>query len=293
MLLPDIAKKIQWTWPDEYGERQYVVMMGGLHIEMAMLTVIGDWLEGSGWTNVMSSAKVTTEGRAPGLQKGSHTSRGQWVHHITAAALFNLLNRSYTKYCTNTPDDEQHVFDEWCKDMASDHPQFDYWYTVLQLELIFLQFLRSQREQHFVSYVESLGKIIPWMFSLAHYHNARWMTVHVRDLLTLENTCPTTHEQFLNGNFVTQKTSHKFSALAHDQVHEQRNAMVKGDGGIVGITENEAALKRWMVAGPETAHLLNEYEDKHSTNKKDTGRHLEEILSVQIEDLHLTGQECH
>ena len=29
MLLPDIAKRIQWTWPDEYGERQYVVMMGG------------------------------------------------------------------------------------------------------------------------------------------------------------------------------------------------------------------------------------------------------------------------
>ena len=81
-------------------------------------------------------------------------------------------------------------------------------------------FLRSQREQHFVSYVESLGKIIPWMFALDHYHYARWMTVHVRDLLTLENTCPTTHEQFLNGNFVTQKTSHKFSALAHDQVHE-------------------------------------------------------------------------
>ncbi len=23
-----IVKKIQWTWPDEYGERQYVVLMG-------------------------------------------------------------------------------------------------------------------------------------------------------------------------------------------------------------------------------------------------------------------------
>ena len=135
--------------------------------------------------------------------------------------------------------------------MASDHPQFDYWYTVLQLELLFLQFLRSQREQHFVSYVESLGKIIPWMFVLDHYHYARWMTVHVRDLLTLENTCPTTHEQFLNGNFVTQKTSHRFSALAHDQVHEQRNAMAKGDGGI------------------------------EATNKKDTRCHHEQIPSVQ------------
>ena len=42
-----IAKKIQWSWSNVYGEDKYVVLMGGLHIEMAMLKVIGDWLEGS------------------------------------------------------------------------------------------------------------------------------------------------------------------------------------------------------------------------------------------------------
>ena len=65
LILP--KQKIQWTWPDAYGERQYVVMMGGggLHIEMAMLAVIGDWLEGSGWTNVM---------------KGSHTCAERFTH---------------------------------------------------------------------------------------------------------------------------------------------------------------------------------------------------------------------
>ena len=65
----------QWTWPDEYGERKYVVLMGHLHIEMAMLVVIGDWLDGSDWTYVMTSANITTEGRALGLEKGSHIQR--------------------------------------------------------------------------------------------------------------------------------------------------------------------------------------------------------------------------
>ena len=45
------------------------------------------------------------------------------------------------------------------------------------------------------------------------------------------------------------------SALAHGQVHEQFNAVAKGDGGIIGITENDAELRRWMVAGPETARV--------------------------------------
>ena len=50
-------------------------MMGGLHIEMALLKVIGDFLERSGWAGVMTSAGVTTEGRADSLQKSSQTSR--------------------------------------------------------------------------------------------------------------------------------------------------------------------------------------------------------------------------
>ncbi|KAK3785630.1 hypothetical protein RRG08_015515 [Elysia crispata] len=50
-----ISKRIQWKWPDDYGERQYVKLVDGLHIEMAMLKAIGDWLDGSGWTHVMIS----------------------------------------------------------------------------------------------------------------------------------------------------------------------------------------------------------------------------------------------
>ena len=43
-----LAKKIQWTWPDIYGGQKFVVMMGGLHIEVSFLKVLGDFLDGSG-----------------------------------------------------------------------------------------------------------------------------------------------------------------------------------------------------------------------------------------------------
>ena len=167
------------------------------------------------------------------------------------------------------------------KNVLKNTPQFDYWYTCWKLELLYLQFLRSQREQTYVAYVESLSKIIPWMFALDHYLYARWMSVHLRDLLALEVECPAVHQEFSEkGNFVTQKTTHKFSGLAHDQVHEQLNAMIKGDGGAIGITENESALRRWMVAGPETSRILTEYEDKHS-KQHFTERHHDQIPSIQ------------
>ena len=55
--------------------------------------------------------------------------------------------------------------------------------------------------------------------------------------------------------------------MAHDQIHEQLNAVVKGYGGIVGITENDDALRRWMVAGPEAARMLLEYHDKNTKSQ--------------------------
>ena len=34
-----VAKQIQWTWPTSLGEDHFVLMLGGLHIEMAILKV--------------------------------------------------------------------------------------------------------------------------------------------------------------------------------------------------------------------------------------------------------------
>ena len=211
---------------------------GGLavvHIQMAMLAAIGDWLGGSDWISVMTTTGVTTEGRGLGLQESSHTPRAQWAHQVSASALFILLKKAFEDYQHTTPDVELLSFNNWSKYMTSTRPQFHDWYNVLQLELLFLKF------QLFFKF-------------------------HVKVSLGLQLTCPTIYAEFQKGNFVTQKTRHKFSSLASDQVHERLNAIVKGDGGIIGITESESALNRWTVGGPELARLLNEYDEKYSDN---------------------------
>ena len=45
-----------------------------------------------------------------------------------------------------------------------------------------------------------------------------------------------------------------------DQAHDQNNAMLKDSGGAIGLTENPAALKRWMVSGPEQTRLIAKFE---------------------------------
>ena len=59
-----------------------------------------------------------------------------------------------------------------------------------------------------------------------------------------------------------------FSSIPLDHTHKQINALVKGKGGAVGLTESPAAVCRWMVAGPELSRIEKEFEDI-STTKKD------------------------
>ena len=45
-----------------------------------------------------------------------------------------------------------------------------------------------------------------------------------------------------------------------DQTHEQANAIIKGDGVTIGVTEDPSALRRWMIAGSEVSKLVTDYE---------------------------------
>ena len=42
------------------------------------------------------------------------------------------------------------------------------------------------------------------------------------------------------------------------------NAQVKGEGGAVRLMEKPAALRRWMIAGPEVATIIQEFEETAS-----------------------------
>ena len=70
-----LAKMVQWKWPEMYGEKEYIVMLGGLHIEMALWTTLGDLLDSSGWTAALTEADVASSGVADSFLKASHLTR--------------------------------------------------------------------------------------------------------------------------------------------------------------------------------------------------------------------------
>jgi len=130
---------------------------------------------------------------------------------------------------------------------------------ILNFEILVLSFIRSLRESDFELYKETLSSLIPYSFGLDHVNYSRWLPIHLRDMVSLESKHPGIYREFAKGNFTIRKSTRVFSNMAIDQAHEQSNAVVKGDGGAIGLTEDSAALRRWMVAGPEISRLVGEF----------------------------------
>ena len=223
-----LAKLIQWNMPETHGEDRYVVMFGGLHVEMAAFKVQGEWLDGSGWVNALVDADVVTPGTAESFLKVSHLAKTRRAHEITAAALYILQQSAYDHYKAALSTSEVPLeFSAWCGKMASTQPQFSFWSQVLELEILILEIVRATREGNFNSYVETITALMPWMFALDHVNYARWLSVHVRDMATLQKSHPTVYQKFISGAFAVHKSTNPFSAIALDHAHEQENASIK------------------------------------------------------------------
>ena len=124
--------------------------------------------------------------------------------------------------------------------------------------------------------------MLPCFFALDHYNYARWLTIHWFDMVTLDQTNCSTLAAFNSGDFVIKRTKNPFSSMGIDQCHEQLNTIVKGDGGALGLTEDEDKFRKWMVCSPEISRMVNEFEHVTVLSNEDTQfRHHEDTPGFQ------------
>ena len=102
-----LAKFVQWKWPDTYGEKVHVIMLGGLHTEMALWNTLWDVLEGSGWTAALTQADVASSDTADSYLKATHLTRTRHAHQVTLLTLHQLRKEAFM--LTNGSNDEESV----------------------------------------------------------------------------------------------------------------------------------------------------------------------------------------
>jgi len=201
-VLEKIKETVQFLNPGqtpvvaaEYGEDKVVMMFGGLHIEMAALKSVGSLLKDSGWTSAPVEAGVASSGTAESHLSASNVTKTRQAHQITACyscCLYRQRKAAYNRYGRDASQSPQDVldFEEWCKKRRLESPQFAFWDLVLALELTILTLIRSFREADFCLYREALAELLPYFFANNNVNYARWLSIHLRDMMTIDQQHP-------------------------------------------------------------------------------------------------------
>ena len=88
-----IGKQVQWAHNVTYENVLWI--MGPLHIEMALASAIGDWLEGSGWIDILKKANTSTSGRIESFLTGKKIKRTRYAHQVSLTCLLKLSKDAF------------------------------------------------------------------------------------------------------------------------------------------------------------------------------------------------------
>ena len=135
---------------------------------------------------------------------------------------------------------------------------------LIDLEVQICIFVHSIREGNFSLYFQSLRSLVKWFFLFDHRNYSRWITVHVFYLILLPITHPDVYHQMMQRSFSFSKSKRPFLCMALDQVHAQKNKIIKGQGGeskFVNL-EDESVLIQWETCGPEVDRILFKFEEE-------------------------------
>ena len=111
-----------------YGEDKFVVMCGGLYIQMGVLKTLVNWLKGSGWLQALVDANITTPGIVYSSLQAAHATRTLRAYQVTVTALYALKHHAYDHCCLTCIQSEQEVleFEQWCNQRGQVCPHFQY-----------------------------------------------------------------------------------------------------------------------------------------------------------------------
>ena len=87
-----LAKQIQWKWPEKYGEDQFVVMFGGLHIEMAALRLwVTGYVEVDGYKHWYKQRLLQQEQQTPSSRQHMlHVQEGHTKSQLLPYTFCNI-----------------------------------------------------------------------------------------------------------------------------------------------------------------------------------------------------------
>lgn len=265
-------KLMELKWSVAEYRDVLIPRLGGLHISMNFLKVIGQHMSDCGLTEVWEESKLLGPNVADQVMAGKAYARATRAHKLTYQALWQLLLPKLLAYidCSDnesnfvlkipSSDDPtefaillenlsskrfSEVISSFIQTIVEKNHTSQFWWNYIEMVGILLQFIRAQRDGLWELHKFAFSRMLPFFFRYDHTNYARWGSIYLAEM---EQIPEPVLAEFLDGNFVVKETKGRFNQVDPDHSQEWLNATGKKGGGIVGITKTPSALNRWALS---------------------------------------------
>ena len=90
------AKELQWRFPDEFSD--VVIRMGGFHVALNFLSLLGKKFANSGLEDLLIESGVYAAGTTSVLMKGKSYNRGVRAHKLCFEVFFRLMWNAFLSW---------------------------------------------------------------------------------------------------------------------------------------------------------------------------------------------------
>lgn len=314
------AKEIQWRRPKEFVDM--VIRMGGFHIALNYLSLLGKKYGGSGIEDMLIESGVYGTSTTEVLLKGKSYNRGVRAHKLMMEAFFRLQWRSFNRWLPNSDSrlnrealaaqitecreavhqgvDVKEELEKLTEALAELEAQFitfktearsqshlfAFWDDYIVMVRMLLKFIRAERTSDWHLHLMATAEMTPLFFAMDRPNYSRWLPVYLIDMHELQETHPAVYQEFMEGNHAISRSGHPFAQVWTDMALEQSiNLDSKTIGGIIGISQKPGALERWFLTSHERATITTALKEMCGLQDEDrVGTHKDASVSRKKRD---------
>jgi len=261
-----------------------VLRMGGFHVSMTSIAVIGRRYASAGLRDVLVEAGILACGSVDQVLNGRH-----YIHSLKliCEAMWRLRWAAFLEWMTKEQGSETADMGDLCG-LVSEHrrnqtseslqnlvssesflehqrdfsrfqshcgPNETFWSEFIDMVQLLLCFIRSTRTRNWPMHLQCLQEMLLWMAAYDRTNYSRYVPLYILDMLQLPETHPDLHNRLMSGEFAVQLTDNRtFTCIPHDQTREVTiNKDTKTSGGLIGKTLQHASVNKWIWTAADKA----------------------------------------
>ena len=215
------AYHVLWNNPQLWSD--IIIHLGDFHTMMTFFGVIGSYVKGSGFEEIVFQAGLCSSGTITGVISGKHYNRCWRVHESLSEAVNRLFIKHYLPECVakikdnlgdinnrpireflNSSDDDSSDVKKWIstyqehksKALKGDYGKtVQYWIKYTQLVDLMHMLHYAVSMNDYDLRLKIWSQIIPYCFALNRIHYARYGCYYVNQMQRLEETHPGAKEE--------------------------------------------------------------------------------------------------